>query len=253
MANVVPETLNDKISFFEQRLSLWAANAAQLGVLSTDVSQLATLVSQARTLYNAAQTSRNAAKAATVSQNVAVGAMFDLGSDLVKTIKAKALTTNNPNIYALSQIPPPQAPSPVGPPATPTNLTGAIDASGILTIAWKATATGPTSGIVFQVSRKRFNENAFTLVGSTFDTAFADNTFDAASGPYSYRVQAVRGSTASGFAGPLFINVGAASQTIAGMWGGGGGETVGETDGVAGVVGNATGTSNGGGGLAEAA
>lgn len=207
-------------------------------------------MTQARTLYNNALSARNVAKAATVSQNVAVSAMFDLGSDLVKTIKAKALTSNNPNVYALSQIPPPQAPSPVGAPTTPTNLTGAIDASGILTIAWKAITTGPTIGIVFQVSRKRFNEPAFTLVGSTFDTAFADNTFDAASGPYSYRVQAVRGNTASGFAGPLFINVGAASQTISGI----GGETVGESEGVAGVVGNATGTNNGGGGgLAEAA
>jgi hypothetical protein len=250
MASVVPETLNDKISFFEQRLSLWAANSAQLGVQSSDVTQLATLVTQARALYNAAQSARNAAKSATVSQNVAVENMFDLGSDLVKTIKAKALTTNNPNIYALSQIPPPAAPSPVGTPATPTNLTGAIDASGLLTLAWRAERAGPTSGIVFQVSRKRYNESNFTLIGSTFDTAFADNSFDAASGPFSYRVQALRGVNASAFAGPLLINVGGAAisgangETIGGEHAGGGG-------GVAGFVG--TNTTGGDNALSQAA
>lgn len=144
----------------------------------------------------------------------AVAAMDAPGRDYLATIKAYAETTDNPNVYVLAQIPPPAPPTPVPAPATPTNLTASIDASGILSLSWEAERSGPSTGIIFLVSRQDAEGAPFTLTGATFAKSFIDPTFVACNGQISYRVQAQRGDLFSGFAGPLQINLGGPGLTL---------------------------------------
>jgi hypothetical protein len=77
-----------------------------------------------------------------------------------------------------------------------------------MTLAWDAVPSGPSSGVIFQVSRRLAGETTFTFIGATFEKSFVDAASVAVEGPVAYRVQAQRGSQFSGFAGPLEINLG---------------------------------------------
>ena len=85
--SVLPDKINDRIAWFEQRLSSWQSNAAAIGVLPAQVLQLKNFVQTARANYNAAQTARAVAKDATVVLTSADKIMTTFGSDLIQTIK----------------------------------------------------------------------------------------------------------------------------------------------------------------------
>ncbi len=51
----LPRTKNEQIAFFEQRLPLWNANAAALGLTLPQLTDLATQTTTAHTDYDAAQ------------------------------------------------------------------------------------------------------------------------------------------------------------------------------------------------------
>jgi len=191
-----------------------------VGLTAPQMASFAPLVAAAREAFNDAVSAREQAKAATQKYYNAVADMDGPGRDYIATIKAFAETTGNPNVYVLAQVPPPAAPSPVPGPTTPTDLRGSIDASGILTLAWEAERSGPSSGVVFLVSRKAPGESAFTFIGATFEKVYVDATFVACEGPFAYRIQAQRGGQSSGFAGPLEINLGNGSTLTAGFVGG---------------------------------
>ncbi len=56
----LPRTKNEQIAFFEQRLPLWNANAAALGLSLPHLTELATQTTTARTDFDAAQVARAA-------------------------------------------------------------------------------------------------------------------------------------------------------------------------------------------------
>ncbi|MCC6322315.1 MAG: hypothetical protein IT438_12870 [Phycisphaerales bacterium] len=206
--SVLPATREEQILFFESHAPTWQASAVQIGLSLAQSNAIANLASEARAAFMEAIEAREKSKSRTTAYYNAVSTMNDLGRDLIATIKAFAETTNSPNVYALADIPPPAPPAPLPAPTTPESLTGTIDASGHLSLAWKAERSGPSSGIIFEVSRRRAAETGFTLVGATFDKSWIDAGFIACDGTVSYRVQARRGTLASGFAGPLEINMG---------------------------------------------
>ncbi len=189
--SVLPDKINDRIAWFEQRLQAWQNNAAAIGVLPAQVLQLKNMVTTARANYNAAQTARAVAKDATVVQGSADRAMTSFGSDLIQTIKLFAQTTNNATVYQLSSVPPPAAPTPAGPPKAPTNVIADPNADGTITITWKGSLANST---FYTVWRKPGSApaSAFTQITSVAGKKFIDTNVPGGVSSVNYYVRAQR-------------------------------------------------------------
>jgi len=217
MGNTLPNGINEKISYFEQRLVGWGGSSSLLGLSAQNLTDLTTLATQARANFNAAQAARNTAKAATVNQDNSVRALVDLGADLIKTIRAKALTTNNPAIYATAMIPPPATPSTIGAPATPTNVRASLLNTGGIELKWDGSVANAT---FFSVWRKNANDTTgnFIQIGTTANKFFNDETLpaDAAlSGGALYAVKAQRIGFESDLSEPIAVRFGTVTGTTA--------------------------------------
>lgn len=210
----LPRTRLGRLEYFEARGTLWTTNAVAIGLTPAQVTALKAAANANRNDFSAAEVARNASKAATTSFYNSGNTMFDLGRDLIKTIKAFAETTNNPSVYALANIDPPAPPTPVPAPEAPTDLAGTLDNFGVATLTWKAARSGPSSGIFFVVERQRAGEAAYATLGATSEKSFIDPDPRAASGTVTYRVKAVRGGDASPWAQPIFFAIGGGSTAV---------------------------------------
>ena len=106
---VVPDSKVGKIEYFESKGPVWTLNQAAIGLASGDPVALDVKTAAAREAYNAQLAAASAAKAATVAADQAVAALAELGSELIRKIRLKALT--NEAVYAIAQVPPPATPS----------------------------------------------------------------------------------------------------------------------------------------------
>lgn len=220
--STLPQSRKARIEYFEARLSKWDTNAAAIGLSAGQVASLDTLVSAARSALDAAEQARTASKDSTVQFYSAEDAMRDLGADLIKTIRAFAQTTNNPDVYALASIPPPAQPTPAPAPAQPADLSGMIDPFGVVGLAWQSVPKGPTSGIFFDVERRVGQTGAWTPLGATQEARFHDTggAAQAASEIVQYRVRARRGESASPWSDPLAVSFTGTEGDVAGFVGG---------------------------------
>jgi len=150
MSGIVPDTQLDAINFFLSRISLWGSNSTQIGVTNVQVTNLAALVQSAQNAYNAAEIARNASKAATQALVDALRDMRDYGGEMIKLIRTNAEITNNPNVYILANIPPVAPPTPLGPPASPSDLVASLLSSGSVQLKWKGSRAGGTSFRIYR-------------------------------------------------------------------------------------------------------
>jgi len=190
---VVPNKDLDAVQFFESHVPVWAATPAAVGLTAAQVAALDTATKAARNAYTAQQNARNAAKASTSAYHTNVGAMREIGGDLIKTIKAFAATSNNPNVYAIAQIPMPAEPAPLPPPGQPNDFDVRLTGSGAIVLSWKCANAAPSSGAYFTVRRRIGTQGAFTLVGGTGSRTFIDDSIPAGSPFVTYLVQGFRG------------------------------------------------------------
>ncbi|HED54456.1 MAG TPA: hypothetical protein ENJ00_09705 [Phycisphaerales bacterium] len=58
MATTVPTTILGRIQFFQQRLTVWAADPAAIGLAPAQIADLQTKLTLASNKYNEAQTAR---------------------------------------------------------------------------------------------------------------------------------------------------------------------------------------------------
>src|SRR4051794_26727586 len=135
-SSIVPNTVTDKISFYENHTTPWSANAVAIGTTATAVTDLTTKTTAARAAFNAQQAAQDAAKAATLTLKNALDAMAIAGSNIIQQIRTKAATAGD-SVYVLAQIPAPATPSPVGAPGTPMDFKVSLGADGALTLQWK--------------------------------------------------------------------------------------------------------------------
>ncbi len=187
----VTNTILGKLSFFEEHLPVWAVDPAAIGLDAAQIASLSILVAAARTDFDAAAAIRNSAMAATEAQNNSINAMYDLGADLIKTIRAYAETTNDPGVYVAAEIPAPAPPTPAGPPEKPTELAVGLLPSGGLHLTWKGTLS---QSAYFSVYRKAEAESSFTLLDSPADKFFDDTTIPSGANNVTYYIQARRDS-----------------------------------------------------------
>lgn len=185
----LPKGIAERLAFFEQHAPVWAASPAAIGLTAAQVTALASLVNTARTAFNAAQNARSASRAATVSQTDAMGSLSDYGADLIKTIRAFAETTKDPSVYSKAQIPPPAAPSPVGPPEMPTELAASFLFPWGVRLTWKGSVS---QGAYFGVFRRLRGETQFTFLQITKDRFFDDTGLPAGATGADYYIAAFR-------------------------------------------------------------
>ncbi len=208
MAPVLPDTRLDTIQWFEARIADWTANAAAIGLTGEQVTAFSGQITTARTSYDAAQSARATSKAATTSFYNDTDAMRDTGADLIKAIKAFAATSDNPNVYALAQVPMPADPSPIGAPGQPTEVSISLTSSGYLSLKWKADNAAPSSGAYFVVQRKLAGETSFTTVGDTGEKSFVDASVPLGTTSAAYIITPRRGSQTGTASNQLIVQFG---------------------------------------------
>lgn len=217
MPPVLPNSREAMIQWFEQRLSAWAAAPTAIGLTAAQLTSLATMLGDASTDQDAAFAARIASKSATLNYYNSSDDLRSFGSDLIKTIKAFAETTNNPSVYALANVPPPAAPAPLGPPATPTDLRATLDTAGQITVRWEGSRVGGTS---FTVERSLTGSTGpWSIVGVSEERSFLDVAVPRGVDAVSYRVIASRAggsSTPSSAVSVLFGNTSSQANTASG-------------------------------------
>lgn len=207
MATVVPSKDLDAIQFFETHNPTWSAAAASIGLLPASVTSMVALTKAARDAYIQQQATKDAATAATTGYHNAVTAMRAMGSDLVRTIKAYAASTNNPDVYTKAEIPMPAAPSPAPAPGQPTDFKISLTGSGAVELAWKS--TNATGGF-FTVTRRLAGEANFSPAGTVGKRKFADATIPQGVTGATYLVQGFRGDVVGQISLPVGVQFGVA-------------------------------------------
>jgi hypothetical protein len=191
--SVLPQGKISKVEFCETHNTLWNTNATAIGTTTTAITDLTTKTTAARAAFNAQKIAQDDAKAATLAFNLAVVAMTNAVSDVIKSIKTKAATAGD-SVYTLANIPAPANPGPVGELGTPNKFTVALEVNGALTLKWKNTNPKSASGTVYQVFRRVTADGPFEYLGGVGSKKFVDETVPAGSSQVTYQIQAVRSS-----------------------------------------------------------
>jgi hypothetical protein len=157
------------------------------------VAAIAAALNDAATSSTAAEAARIASKNATVTFHNNTDFLRTFGSDLIKLIKAYADATGNPAVYTLASIPPPAAPSPLGPPAKPSDLSSTLTTAGSIDLEWKGSRQGGTSFNIFRATTTPGQPTgAWTLIGTSEKRKFTDSAVPTGLASVTYRVVAVR-------------------------------------------------------------
>lgn len=207
---VLPDSRLAQIEWFEQRLAAWAADPAAIGLTGQQIMDLTPLVTAARAGYNAAQQARADSKSATVTFHSATESLVDTGRDLIRTIKAYAETTDDPNVYVLANVPPPSDPTPAGPPDTPTGVTGSINSDGAVVLRWEGTLAYST---FFEILRRLEGQTEWTVIDSVGAKRYLDEGVPVGTTSVQYRVRAKRGGLTSAANEPITIRLGVEPQS----------------------------------------
>ncbi len=150
------------------------------------------------------------AKVATQQVVTAFDSLGGVTGNLVRTIRAFAERSANPDaVYALAQIAPPARSSPLPPPGQPTRLTVRLDPTeGTLTLRWKGDNPAGGGGTTYLVRRRLPGESGFSFIGVSGKKTFVDATLIAGPDSVEYTVQGQRADLA-GPASPIFtVNFG---------------------------------------------
>lgn len=216
--STIPDTIPEQLAFCESHWPVWLQAPTQIGATAQMIQDFKALVVDFRGGYDASVSARAASRAATVSMQNARDAALTSAGALVRTIRAYAEQTNNPDVYALAQIPPPAAPTPALAPTKPTSIELELEPNGALTILWKPTPNSSatptldasTSGVTYSIFRRLPGETALTLVdtaparGARRFSSWTDENIPAgasASGGITYAIQGSR--SGGGLVGPM--------------------------------------------------
>ena len=203
---VLPEQINERIMWFEQRISSWLGAPTTIGLTAAQCTALDLAIKAARTAYNAAAAARIAAKNATIGQATNVRSMTSLGSDALRFIKAYAEAQPNPDvIYQAASVPPPAPATPPGPPVPPVDVTGDPNADGTVTVKWKGSTAYQT---FFAVWRRVGNSTQWTQVGSVATKSFLDDSVPAGSPSVTYVIRSQRNTQVSPASDEAVVNFG---------------------------------------------
>lgn len=189
-----PRDRAEFLKWCEAHVQVWQTNAANIGLTAAQTLAFKNLVAALRTLATAQQVAKDAAKAATLANSEGDSETRQLTSDLVRSIRAFATNSDNPNVYALAQIPAPSTGQPVAPPGQPSDFKVELNSDGSITLKWKAKHPEGSSNVVYFVQRKLISEDAFRLIGGSGEKSYQDDTLPVGIDGASYIITAQRGN-----------------------------------------------------------
>ena len=194
--NVIPANKPEQIAWFEAHAPVFVDNAAAIGITPTQASAFSALATAAAAAFDEAQAARAASKAATIEQDTAMRTCHTLASELVKTIRAYAEQTMNPNVYALAQIPPPADPTPIAP-VNPSNVRFDLLNDGTLELKWDGKTSGGTSYLIFRslLPTPTSQPTPLVQIGNSGERKFIDTTIPACTTSATYIIKALKGTT----------------------------------------------------------
>ncbi|HLP85594.1 MAG TPA: hypothetical protein VK157_14690 [Phycisphaerales bacterium] len=193
----LPRERGELLSWLLAHVPVWQARAGVLGLSALQIEQVSAEVEQLHQAIVAQEEARAAAEAATQTVERRDREVRLLAANLMRVIRAKASTENNPEVLQAAQIPAIAPRRPVAAPGTPTTLDFALGSAGTLTLTWTAKHPRGSDRVVYLVKRQLPGEAGFTLLGATGERAFDDTTLPAGIADASYTVQAMRGKEAS--------------------------------------------------------
>ncbi|XVJ59268.1 MAG: hypothetical protein HEQ23_07650 [Tepidisphaera sp.] len=207
---VIPDRIIEQIIFGEQHDDLWVSQALLIGLTGPQATAIKAAVADCRLKFDNAEAARQASKAATGALATSRAAMVSLLSEGVASIKAFAEITNNPNVYVIAQIPPPQPPTPAPPPSQPQDIVAYLGSTGSVTLRFRAISPGGST--VYLVKRKLPGQSGFALIGTTGSgrgdargyKEFTDVTLPANANNIQYIIQGQRGEVL-GEESPVFV------------------------------------------------
>ncbi len=212
-----PRDRNEFLVWAEAHVDVFSSNAANIGLTAAQAAAFKSQVESLRGRITLQQAAKDAAKAATEAANDILSDTRVLTSDLVRSIRAFAENTKNPEVYQLAQIPAPSAGAPVPPPGQPTDFKVELNSDGSITIKWKAQHPKGSDRVVYFVQRKLVSEGAFRLIGGSGERSFVDQTLPIGIDGATYIITAQRGNVQGAPSRQLAITFGSSGGGGAGM------------------------------------
>ena len=213
----IPVDKAGQLDFFETRINAWSANAAAIGLLETQTTELSTLISTARSSYDTAQAAKQALKGLIELQDANLASMTQFGSQLVQTIRAFAVQTGDPQVYATAEIEPRKEPTPI-PPFPASNLSYELTTSGALRITWDGRLSTGTSYIL---ERALFDAQGqpgpFESIAFVDQLSYIDETIPAGTVSVLYQVKGLKGEATTQPTAPIFVRFAPGNQISGGQ------------------------------------
>ena len=180
---------------------------------------MATALTNAAKSLNTAEQARAASQGATSMLHADAQVLRNAAADIVRTVRTFAKNTDNPGVYGLADVAPPQPRSASAlPPGQPSDIRANVNSDGSLTLTWKSNNPSGVSNVVYKVQRAFNGSNNYTLLDTVGERTFADMTIPFGTTSVSYIITGKRGSQT----GPM-------SNTFTAQFGsvsGGGGLTI---------------------------
>jgi len=189
-----PRDRKEFLVWAEAHWPVWLASPTKIGLTVEQVTAFKNQVGVLRTKTTAQQAAKDAAKAATEAAGDADSDTRELTSDLVRSIRAFATNSNDPEVYQIAQIPAPSSGAPVPPPGQPTDFKVELNSDGSITLKWKAKHPEGSDRVVYFVQRKLINETSFRLIGGSGEKSYQDDTLPVGIDGATYIITAQRGN-----------------------------------------------------------
>lgn len=206
---LLPSGRLDLLNFVTAHLPVWQAEPAAVGLSDAQVAAMATLLADADAAFAHAKAVREEAQAATLISNTRLAALRDSTAAALASVKSFAGNQRitggagaEDAVYAGAQIALPLSPAPLPAPGEVRSITLNVDGTGRPTITWRAPhprnareRAASSSGLIYEIHRKRPGESAFSSVTGTSQRTFTDAPLPA--GMTLYMVRARRGRRGS--------------------------------------------------------
>ena len=198
------------IEYLEDRIPLWQADPAAVGLSVEQVAAAALVTQNARDAYTSQQAALLAANNALTDRDQAIATMRTFVSGLIAAIRAYARSQNDPGVYAAAGLEPPAGPTPSPDPEMPTDLAAELGTQGAIDVSWEGSLA---LGTFYEVQRTLDNAATWTTVDSVATRSVLDDGVPAGTPAAGYRVRAKRPSAGVGKAG-TDTRVSAWTQTV---------------------------------------
>ncbi len=197
---VIPIPKEQMVAFFNAHLKAWGDHTLAIGLSVPQLAAITAALNAAQADLDTVAEARLASKSATGTFYVSAATLRALGQQAIDRIRLQAESTNNPNVYALAQIPAPQPPGPTPAPEVPTEVFADPNADGTVTVKWKGTTA---NGQFFSVWRRVGEGGTWTHLssiagrGRSFIDTSVPNPFTTQGASLFYMVLAQRGTETS--------------------------------------------------------